>query len=448
ITGAADVKWSDDPNYLPPLGFGAVPLGRKYKLDAGLMEITYDSGAKVILQGPCTYEVESSSGGYLALGKLTARVEKERSEVRGQRSDHYPLSTNSNPQSLIPNPLFAIRTPTAIVTDLGTEFGVEVDKEGDTASRVFRGSVRVQVVGGTGLASGTPREVVLRENESARVEKGEGAGGLRLVLLEGVDNPPIFVRRLREQSKVFDSLGIVDGSIFHDDFDGAAVDAGKWVATASDGGTLSVADGMATVHTPTDNAIAYLTGAVPLDFSGSPDDWWLAVRFKVGRPLTTYSWTPRHWILLCGMTAPPAVWEMQGFDLRVMQQGAENSPIFILGWWGGDNADEMRTPEWLLSNLYKEQFYVVKIHRKPDGKADIYLDDRLIAVKPLIASQNPGVLRYGDYSGYMKGKLIIDYVKLGALVPTSPGPEKKSVGPSGARNTRQAETPNRKGTNQ
>ncbi|MBU4272201.1 MAG: hypothetical protein KKA28_10100, partial [Planctomycetes bacterium] len=34
ITGAADVKWSDDPNYLPPLGFGAVPLGRKYKLDA------------------------------------------------------------------------------------------------------------------------------------------------------------------------------------------------------------------------------------------------------------------------------------------------------------------------------------------------------------------------------------------------------------------------------
>ncbi|MBU4398282.1 MAG: hypothetical protein KKE86_02990, partial [Planctomycetes bacterium] len=42
ITGLVDVKWSDDPNYLPPLGFGAVPLGRKYKLDAGLMEITYD----------------------------------------------------------------------------------------------------------------------------------------------------------------------------------------------------------------------------------------------------------------------------------------------------------------------------------------------------------------------------------------------------------------------
>ena len=49
------------------------------------MEITYDTGAKVILQGPCTYEVESPRGGFLSLGKLTARV--ERSEVRGQGSE-------------------------------------------------------------------------------------------------------------------------------------------------------------------------------------------------------------------------------------------------------------------------------------------------------------------------------------------------------------------------
>ena len=44
------------------------------------MEITYDTGAKVILQGPVTYEVESKDGGYLSLGKLTARV-----ETRGER---------------------------------------------------------------------------------------------------------------------------------------------------------------------------------------------------------------------------------------------------------------------------------------------------------------------------------------------------------------------------
>ena len=53
-----------------------VPLGRKYALASGYMEITYDTGAKVILQGPATYEVESAHGGFLSLGKLTARVEK------------------------------------------------------------------------------------------------------------------------------------------------------------------------------------------------------------------------------------------------------------------------------------------------------------------------------------------------------------------------------------
>ncbi len=203
ITGMVDVKWSDDPRYLPPPGYAHVPLGRKYILDSGLLEITYDSGAKVILEGPCTYEVESTAGGYLALGKLTARVEKERSEVRGQRSDHYPLPT-------IHYPLFSVRTPTAVVTDLGTEFGVEVSDEGATESRVFRGSVKVQVVGGTGLASATPQDVVLRENESARVERGVN-GDPQLVLSGEAGDPPKFVRRIYEPPKLLDLLDIVAG---------------------------------------------------------------------------------------------------------------------------------------------------------------------------------------------------------------------------------------------
>ena len=37
------------------------PSADKYALASGLMEITYDTGAKVILQGPVTYEVESAA---------------------------------------------------------------------------------------------------------------------------------------------------------------------------------------------------------------------------------------------------------------------------------------------------------------------------------------------------------------------------------------------------
>ena len=171
----ADCRWTDPAT--EAFERDPVPLGRKYALASGFMEITYDSGAKVILQGPCTYEVESARGGFLSVGKLTARVEKKGSGFRVQdsgskgertanlalskRANNQPLRSPlaprsggerrgergegraSNPQSLIPNPLFVIRTPTAVVTDLGTEFGVEVDRSGASRSHVFQGKVEI-----------------------------------------------------------------------------------------------------------------------------------------------------------------------------------------------------------------------------------------------------------------------------------------------------------------
>jgi hypothetical protein len=81
--------------------------------------------------------------------------------------------------------LFAVRTPTALVEDLGTEFGVEVFQSGETASHVFQGQVRVKVAGagGVGRATGdenpespNPRipnpEIVLSAGQSARVARG------------------------------------------------------------------------------------------------------------------------------------------------------------------------------------------------------------------------------------------------------------------------------------
>ena len=60
------------------------------------MEITYHTGAKVILQGPVTYEVESAAGGFLSVGKLTARLRE-----RGEKSPNLQISKSPN---LIPNP--------------------------------------------------------------------------------------------------------------------------------------------------------------------------------------------------------------------------------------------------------------------------------------------------------------------------------------------------------
>ena len=79
-------------------------------------------------------------------------------------------STISNPQSLIPNP-FVVRTPTATVTDLGTEFGVEVTNDQHSHLHVFQGKIAVR----TGVDSfGASREIEMNAGESALVD-GQGA---------------------------------------------------------------------------------------------------------------------------------------------------------------------------------------------------------------------------------------------------------------------------------
>ena len=116
----------------------SVPLGRKYELTSGLMEITYDSGAKVILQGPVTFDVEAN-GGYLAVGKLTGKLEKnaKRGTLNAELSDR-------RSSFIVQRSAFVVRTPTATVTDLGTEFGVEVGQDGEPTPRYLSAKYGLQ----------------------------------------------------------------------------------------------------------------------------------------------------------------------------------------------------------------------------------------------------------------------------------------------------------------
>jgi len=140
ISGMAGCRWADPS--LKPIA-PRIRQGAKFALESGLMEITYTTGAKVILQGPCTYEVESPQGGYLALGKLTARVasgEWPVASVQSQANHKSAISKSPNLQIS----KFTVRTPTALITDLGTEFGVEVFEDGATESHVLQGRVEIK----------------------------------------------------------------------------------------------------------------------------------------------------------------------------------------------------------------------------------------------------------------------------------------------------------------
>ena len=102
---------------------------------------------------------------------------------------------------------FSVRTPTATVTDLGTEFGVEVDKQGNTASCVFRGSVKMQIASGDGETE--PATQVLHENQSARVE---GGGDHRIYLLAVSKKPVGFVHDIvRPTIRTLDLADVVAG---------------------------------------------------------------------------------------------------------------------------------------------------------------------------------------------------------------------------------------------
>ena len=182
ISGMFDVKWEEGSRTKDQGSTSAhhstevinqkapVALGDKFTLTSGLLEITYDTGAKVLLQGPITYEVDSRTGGFLSIGKLTAKLEKKGDGRDGKKLDSNPQSLISDPAlSTIHDPLFTIKTPTATVTDLGTEFGVEVDMRGCTTSHVFRGKVELRVTGD----KGSQKPILLGENESIRVEYGQ-----------------------------------------------------------------------------------------------------------------------------------------------------------------------------------------------------------------------------------------------------------------------------------
>jgi hypothetical protein len=140
VTAVVGCQWATDG--VPLLIGDAVPIGRRIDLKSGLMEITYSTGAKVILQGPVKYEVASRNGGYLSVGRLTGKVTTE--TARG----------------------LTIRTPTATVTDLGTEFGVEVRPDKGQDVIVYQGTVRVVAQNDKGASA---FERILHANQTVRI---------------------------------------------------------------------------------------------------------------------------------------------------------------------------------------------------------------------------------------------------------------------------------------
>ena len=136
-------NWHDDiwlEDTRPPLRDPRLTVGRRLVLASGVIEIKYNTGARVVIEGPAEFYVgtkaagkkaqrhrgtnaqrkEEANSGYLKYGNLVARVEGD--DAQG----------------------FTIDTPMGEIEDLGTEFGVRVTPGGRTQLHVFEGKVRMQ----------------------------------------------------------------------------------------------------------------------------------------------------------------------------------------------------------------------------------------------------------------------------------------------------------------
>jgi hypothetical protein len=166
ITGLHQVRWQSRRTAWQD--WDALPAGTRLEVAAGLVQVTYFTGANVVIEGPAVYEASGPAFGRLVRGRIAARTEHEK---RSEPID--PVS-----KELLP--LFTVRTPTRLVHDLGTEFGVEVGESGHSNVHVFEGLVELASVAPSTAADEVP--IRLGVGESAGIDEAGRINTSRVAL--------------------------------------------------------------------------------------------------------------------------------------------------------------------------------------------------------------------------------------------------------------------------
>ncbi|QDV19908.1 FecR protein [Gimesia panareensis] len=116
LSRSFDCKWGNEN---PPRFSGQRLLSKNLTLLQGIAEFRFDSGVRLVLEGPTTINIDSATCATVASGSVV---------LHGYES----------------SPEFELITPQARFYDIGTEYGAKVDEQGGTELHVFQGAVRVQ----------------------------------------------------------------------------------------------------------------------------------------------------------------------------------------------------------------------------------------------------------------------------------------------------------------
>jgi hypothetical protein len=148
-----------------PLAEGAqLHVGSQLRLASGMADVIFENGARVKVRGPCALYMDDAQACSLRYGSASVNV----------------------PDSAFG---FKVVTPSGIIVDLGTEFGVDVDDRGDSEVHVFQGQVVFQPL--------TERGDHFKESIRLRADQACGYGVGGTTLREFVANEAKFAWRNR-----------------------------------------------------------------------------------------------------------------------------------------------------------------------------------------------------------------------------------------------------------
>ncbi len=124
----------------PPAPGGELRAGERLELSVGYAEVTFDSGAQLVLTGPCVVVIRSAWEAGLEAGSVTVRVPPE---ALGFRVQHAQVE----------------------VVDLGTEFSMVAGADGAAEVFVLKGSVEARPCADPGQP---PARLLLAERQARR----------------------------------------------------------------------------------------------------------------------------------------------------------------------------------------------------------------------------------------------------------------------------------------
>ena len=163
LSDSINARWADASAHLKS-GMRLTAGGGPWALQEGAAEVIFDNDARIVLEGPCEFDILTSDQILLNYGYLYAAV----------------------PRGAIG---FTVNTPSARIIDLGTEFGVQADGGGDTCLHVLKGR--------TALIAGS-------KSDKQSIEVGAGSAKKVSADLQTVTDIPcnrsLFVRAIDSQT--------------------------------------------------------------------------------------------------------------------------------------------------------------------------------------------------------------------------------------------------------